>query len=91
MEGSDSRVVRHTRAILVGLIAGSVVFLVLGGVLVGVCGGGISLILFGIAVGLAGGAVVIMGGAVLWLPVAIIAILLFIVGASAASGAGCSF
>lgn len=69
----------------------SVVLLVLGFVLLGVCGGGISFVLFGLAVGVMGGVVAHMGGLVILTASLLIVVTLVWAGLLFASQSGCSF
>lgn len=86
----ESGTVERGRAFALPLIAAAIVLLILGFLLLRVCGSGVSLIAFGAAVGLMGGVLALMGGHVILLPTAIVVVTLIWAGLVFASEAGCA-
>lgn len=80
------KVTRNFILLMVGL---AVVCFAVGAVLFGVCGGGVSLILFGVASAFMGVVVVLLGGYAVSVPMAIVVLLLVAVGAYIAGSSGC--
>lgn len=74
-----------------GILAavGAVALVVAGFALVGVCGGGIALVLFGLATGLVGVVIALQGGYAVLLPVGIMVLILVVAGVYIASVSGC--
>ena len=62
---------------------------ILGFLLIGVCGGGVGLVLFGVATGLVGGAVALQGGWAVLLPTGILVLTLVAVGVYVLTSTGC--
>jgi|GEM_PF-2238341 len=77
----------RARAIVLSVVA--VVLVVLGFLLAGACGGGLSLGIFGVAVGVLGAVIARGGGLAVLLPAGIIAITLVSYGILVAAEVGC--
>lgn len=81
--------VKFTRNVVLLFMLGAVGCVIVGGVFFGVCGGGISLILFGVAAALVGVIVAALGGYAVAVPMAIVVLILTLAGAYFAAYSGC--
>lgn len=79
------------RRIVLALSLAAVALVVAGILVIGVCGGGVSLLVFAGAVAAMGAVVARMGGLAILLPASLIVLTLVAAGLLFASGAGCSF
>ena len=81
---------KATRNLILIMVGSAMVFFAIGAVLFGLCGGGVSLILFGVASAFMGVVVVMLGGYAVSVPMAIVVLLLIAVGVYIAGASGCA-